>query len=88
MAVTSATVETAVEALITAIGVNDYSAARVEAVKVRAYLTLLPDYGIGSRNLRYDRNAITKLLDDIDRLEADARAIHGGMTTVADLTEP
>ena len=70
MSITSATLESAVESLATAIDGGNWSTARTLAVKIRAYLIALPDYGGSGRNVRWDRTAIDKLLAQVDQLSA------------------
>lgn len=66
MAITSATVETYLEAAITAFVAADYATARKNAKAARMALVRLPDYGTPEgANLRYRQDEIDKVLSDI-----------------------
>ena len=87
MSITQASIETAVEAAVTAMDASDWVAARLYAVKIRMYLMAMPDFGQSDMNLRYDRQAVDKILAAIDAAEADeARGanpiIHGSLRYV------
>lgn len=85
MAVTSVTLETEVETLVAAIGTSDWQAARRSAVKIRAYLIALPDYGIAGRSARYGRDVVQKLLSDLDQIARDSSGSRAAVITLAGL---
>lgn len=83
MAITASHVETAVEALVTALTAGDYATAKLNAVKVRALLIAMPDYGVGDRNVRWSRSEITDLIKSIDVIAGESTSAVCGRTTYA-----
>lgn len=82
MSITFDTIETAAEALVAAIETGDFDTAERKAVAIQTYLTILPDYGISGRNVRYPREKIDALLKQIKDLRY--RQGNRRLRTVAD----
>ena len=71
--ITSADVNTAIEAYETAMIARDFKAARIELLTARGLIVGLPDVtGQDSASIKYGREDIDKLLDDLRALETEA----------------
>ena len=83
MAVTTAQVDTAVEAVIAYIQAGNYEAAKKKWDEVEVMIAAMPDYGRGSTNVRYDRAALDRVRKLLETRERDAIS-RGGFQTLAD----
>lgn len=73
MAITSADVNTRIEAYDTAMAAGDFSLARIELMRAKGLIVGLPDMtGQDGAQLRYGRETINDLLEQLKDLDTEA----------------
>ena len=73
MAITSADVNTRIEAYDTAMAAGDFALARVELLRAKGLIVGLPDMtGQDGAQVRYGREAIDKLIEELKDLATEA----------------
>lgn len=83
MSYTSADVETQVALILAGLDAEDEMTAVKAIIKVQAILAVLPDYGTSSTNIRYSREYIKGLIEQVHLYFRQLNKVHGGFQTVA-----